>query len=152
MGRREVILTAAFAAVLVFICAGAALAPIIAEGYEKPDPAKMRAYRMSLLTDAQVLELHARAVDESAKQKKFADEQDKAFWAERNQSYADCESNPAAKLRDPDHCNSPIPLGMMYGGNQSLVEPPDALFEDYVMGICSMIHSVREARHSRCLP
>jgi hypothetical protein len=113
---------------------------------------KMRAYRMSFLTDAQVLELHDRAVAESVKERKIADEQDKAYWAERNRAYADCESNPSAKLRDPDHCNQPIPLGMMDGGNQSLVEPPDALFEDYVMGICAMVHSVREARRFQCLP
>lgn len=152
MVRRDVISIALTAAMLMVICAGAAFAPVIAESYEKADPAKMRAYRMSLLTDAQLLELHARAVAESAKQQKMAEQQDRAFWAERNQAYAECQANPAAKLRDPDHCNRPIPLGMMSGGNQSLVEPPDALFEDYVMGICAMVHSVREARQYRCLP
>jgi hypothetical protein len=152
MQRRETILIAALVAVLVLVCVGAALSPMIAESYEKPDPARMRAYRMSLLTDAQVLELHARAVAESAKQKKIADERDREYWAERNQANADCEASPAAKLRDPDHCNRPIPLGMMDGGNQALVEPPNSLFEDYVMGICAMVHSVREARQYRCLP
>lgn len=152
MQRRDAILIAAFVAVLVLVCAGAVLWPIIAESYEQPDPAKMRAYRMSLITDAQVLELHARAVADSAKQKQWADEQDKAYWAERNQASADCEANPAAKPRDPDHCFKPIPLGMMDGGNQALVELADALFEDYVMGMCAMVKSVREARHYRCLP
>jgi hypothetical protein len=82
----------------------------------------------------------------------LAQEQDKAFWSERDRAYAECESNPATKLRDPDRCNRPIPLGMMSGGNQSLVETPDALFEQYVIGICSMAHSVREAKQYRCLP
>jgi len=152
MGRREVISIAAFAAVLVLGCTAAALAPIIQESYEKPDLAKMRAYRMSLLTDAQVLELHARAVADSAKQKQWADEQDKAFWADRNRAITECESNPANKLRDPIHCSPPIPIEMMYAGNQALVEPVSALFEDYVMGICSTVKNVREARHYRCLP
>lgn len=152
MGRCEVISIAAFAAVLVLGCAAAALAPIIQESYEKPDLAKMRAYRMSVLTDAEVLELHARAVADSAKQKQWADEQDEAFWADRNRAITGCESNPAIKLRDPNHCSPPIPIGMMSGSNQALVEPADALFEEYVMGICSMVKSVREARHYRCLP
>jgi hypothetical protein len=152
MGRREIISLAALAAVLVLGIAGLMLAPIVKESYEAPDPAKIRAYRLSLLTDAQVLDLHARAVAESAKQAKIAEEQDRAYWTERNQAYADCEANPAAKLRDPDHCNRPIPLGMMGGGYRALVEPPDALFEEYVLGICSIVHSVREARRYRCLP
>jgi hypothetical protein len=97
-------------------------------------------------------ELHSSAVTDSSKRKKWADEQDKAFWAERNKTYTDCEANPAAKLRDPDHCNRPIPLGMMSGGNQAMVKPPDALFEDYVLGICVIMLSVREARRSGCLP
>jgi hypothetical protein len=152
MRRRDVILVAAGATALALLCAGVVLAPIIAESYERPDPAKIRAYRMSLLTDAQVLELHARAMEESAKQKRLADEQDKAFWAERSRAYAECESNPATKLRDPDHCSKPIPLEMLSAGHQSLVETPDALFEGYVMGICSMADSVREAKRYRCLP
>src|ERR1700731_2078180 len=128
-GGREVISIAAFAAVLALGCTAAALAPTIKESYEKPDPARMRAYRMNLLTDAQVLELHARAAADSAKRKQWADEQDKAFWRDRSRAITECESNPATKLRDPDHCAPPIPIGMMSGGNQVYVESADTLFE-----------------------
>ena len=152
MRRRDAILIVTLAAMPVLVCAGVVTWPIIAESYEKPDPAKMRAYRLSLLTDAQVLGLHDRAIAESAKQEQWAEQQDKSFWADRQRAMDECESNPAVKLRDPDHCFRPIPLGMMDGGNKTLVEPPDALFEQYAMGICSMVHSVREARQSRCLP
>jgi hypothetical protein len=152
MERREVLLIAPFVGVLVLGCTAAALAPIIKDSYEKHDPARMRAYRMSLLTDAQVLELHARAITDSAKQKQWADEQDKVFWRDRSRAIAECESNPATKLRDPNHCSPPIPFGMMSGGNQALVEPADDVFEGYVMGVCPMVKSVREARQHRCLP
>ena len=101
--RREAIVPAALVAVLILAVAGKAVAPIIKESYEKTDPGTMRAYRMSPLTDAQVLELHARAVEESAKQKRAAEEQDKAFWAGRDRAMRECESSPASKLRDPDH-------------------------------------------------
>ena len=150
MGRRKVISIAALAA--VFLVAALVLAPILKESYETPDLGKMRAYRLSLLTDTQVLQLHTRAVADSAKQEQWAQQQDKSFWTGRQRAMDECEANPAAKLRDPDHCFPPIPLGMMDGGNMALVEPPDTLFEEYVMGICSMVQSVRDARQHGCLP
>jgi hypothetical protein len=66
MRERAVILIAVFAVLLVLICVGASMVPTVEESYEKPDLARMRAHRMSLLTDAQVLELHASAINESA--------------------------------------------------------------------------------------
>lgn len=150
MQRRYAII--GLAILVALTCAGAVLWPIIVESYEKPDWAKMRAYRMSRLTDAQLLELHKRAIEESANQKTIADDQDKTFWAERSKASAECEANPATKLRDPDHCNPPIPLGMLSGGNQVFVVSPGDLFEQYVMGSCLMVRSVREARKYNCLP
>ena len=84
MRSREAISIAAFAVVLVVGCVAAALAPFIQESYERPDPAKMRAYRMSLLTDPQVLELHARAVREVDRRREQKIEAEKASNAEED--------------------------------------------------------------------
>lgn len=150
MRSSSIVSIVAVAAVIGLGCAGLMLAPMIQESYERPDPAKMRAYRMSLFTDEQLLQMKARSIKESEDQKRQTDEADKASAAKRTQETRDCEANPAAKLRDPDHCFKPLPLVSSSG--LDLVQSPDAIFEEHVMGICAMVESVREARQHRCLP
>jgi hypothetical protein len=148
MRPRDIALIAAFMVVVGLILAGAVLAPIIKEAREKPDLAKMRAYRMSLYTDEQLLQMHASAIKESEQQMRLAKGADRAFWEKRRSEERDCESNPAAKLRDPDHCGMPI----VSGSNLDLVQSADALFEERVMGMCFIADSVREAKRYKCLP
>jgi len=138
------------ASVALLIVGSALFGQTIAESFEKPDYAKMRAYRMSLLTDAQVVALHDRAVADHEKHKQIAADQDAEFWTNYNRAVAECDANPAAKLRD--NCHIPMTDGMLSGGNQAQVETVDALFESYVMGFCDMVDSVREAKQHRCLP
>lgn len=111
MRRRDIVSVVAVAVVIGLGIAGAVFAPMIQESYERPDPAKMRAYRMSLFTDEQLLQMHARSIKESEEQKRQAAEADKEYLAKRAQEERDCEANPAAKLRDPNHCFKPLPLG-----------------------------------------
>jgi hypothetical protein len=147
MRSREAFSIAAFAVVLVLGCVAAALAPFIKESYEKPDPAKMRAYRMSLLTDAQVLELHARAVREVDRRREQKIEAEKVSNAEQERKWRECEANPVAKLRDPQHCTIPE-----HFSDPGFDESVEQVFEDYVMDFCEMVGSVREAKEHKCLP
>jgi hypothetical protein len=99
MRPRDIVSIVAVAAVIGLGLVGAVLAPMIQESYERPDPAKMRAYRMSLFTDEQLLQMHARSIKESEEQRRQVEEADKESAAKRVQEARDCEANPAAKLR-----------------------------------------------------
>jgi hypothetical protein len=125
---------------------------LFVKDYEPPDPARMRAYRMSLVIDTELAELRARAVEEAEKQKEWADEQDAAFWADRNRMIRECEANPASKLRDPARCSRSIPLGMLFGGFKEVVDSPATILDGYLMDLCLAAETVREARRYRCLP
>jgi hypothetical protein len=138
-------------AMLILLVAGAAVyGPKIQDLSEKPDRAKMRAYRMSQLTDDQVLELHKRAEDDSELQRRSDKEADEASRRQRNEEMSKCEADPVQKLRSPTHCMGQMPL--FAGSYEELSEPAEQLFEDYVMGSCEWVTNVFEAKQRHCLP
>lgn len=144
---------------VVFGCLVAAImvafffAPSAKEMSRAPDSRQMRAYRVSKLSDARLIELRQQAELDFEKEKERLAEDARGFWAERASKQRACESDPAAKLRDPDACNQPLPLeyeriGKPLPGSETAA----AFFEDRVMGSCAFMKTVGEAKRAGCLP
>jgi hypothetical protein len=72
MRPRNIVSTAAGIMALGLGCAGLVLVALM-ERYDPPDPAKMRAYRMSLFTEEQLIQIKARSIEESEEQKRSPD-------------------------------------------------------------------------------
>jgi hypothetical protein len=129
------------------------LKPMIQERTQAPESYKMRAYVLSRLSDQQVIDLHEKAARDFEEHKRKQAEEGKQFWEGLRQQQVACESNPAAKLRDPNHCLMPLPLGYEDVGKPSYGwETADKFFEAYVMGRCIYASTVHEAKSLGCLP
>lgn len=126
--------------------------PSMKETYLKPDSVQMRAYRVSKLSDAQLVALHDKAVQEFEAHKQQQAEEGKKYWAERAERQRTCEANPASKFRNPIGCYEPLPLLHEAIGKPAMGwESPEAFFEDEIMGICKYVDSVRKAKEAGCL-
>jgi hypothetical protein len=110
--------------------------PIIRDMSEAPDGQKMRAYRLTKLSDQRVIELHDQAAREFEQAKQASAEEGKKFWEERERRRHACESDPAAKLRDPNHCFEPLPIGFEEIGKPPYGWSTERFFEDSILGIC----------------
>jgi hypothetical protein len=144
---------------VVFGCVVAAslvaffFAPSTKEMLQTADRRQMRAYRVSKLTDVQLLQFQQRAERDFEKEKERLSEDAKRFWAKRAEKQQACESNPVAKLRDPDACNQPLPIEHeRIGKPQPGWETPEAFLENQIMGDCAFMRTVGEAKHAGCLP
>lgn len=128
-------------------------APYFRDAYEKPDHAKMRAYRISRFDDNRLIELKEQSGREFQQHKEAMAEDGRKYWRERQERAAACEANPAAKLRDPDHCYEPLPFSFEDIGKPAMGwESPEQFFEDHIMGVCELADSVRDAKRRGCLP
>jgi len=113
----------------------------------------MRAYRLSRMTDEQVIQLHQDSVREFEEHKRQQAEAGKKFWADREERRRACESNPAAKLRDPNHCFEFLPLTIEDIGKPLMGwETPDKFFENSLTEFCQLADSVHKAKRIGCLP
>jgi hypothetical protein len=132
------------------------LASWAAPNLAKPNPADMREFRLSRLTDEHLRELHAKAkvVVETrrAANEKVIKEAEAAVYA----SIAECNAkidDPAYRARHhPTGCPSPPShVWDIYSRpmrEQTIVE----IFEDMIMGECNVVSTVWEARYAGCLP
>lgn len=133
--------------------AGLVAIPYALERFEAPNDAKIRTYRLSKFSDEKLIKLHEDAVQRAREAKQYAAEEGRRFWEESAQQRQACEADPAAKLRDPHHCNKPLPaewpsIGQPLPG----ADDPEAIFERSVMGVCRLAGSVYEAKQMGCLP
>jgi hypothetical protein len=132
---------------------GLFFAPSIEDSFRVPDRQQMRAYRISRLSDQQLISLHEKSVQDFEQHKQLQAEDGKKYWTERAQRQQACESNPAAKLRDPRGCYEPLPIEYEAIGKPLVGwESPEKFFEDKIMGVCPVMKSVREAKQAGCLP
>jgi len=144
---------------------GAAIAAVLAgvlyaaPNFKIADKATMRAYRVSILSDGALRQLHESA-QRSVKQRR--DESIEFFrqaLAEREARVADCEAhvNDAAyRARNPGGCESRY-LGSAEQAYQASmrghrVRTADEEFEALIMAPCEAVHFVGEAQSKGCLP
>jgi hypothetical protein len=128
-------------------------APSMEDSFRAPNQNQMRGYRVSKLSDRQLLSLHEKSVQDFEIHKRLQAEDGKKYWAERAQRQQACESNPAAKLRDPRGCYESLPIGYESIGKPLVGwDSPEKFFEDKIVGVCAMMKTVREAKHTGCLP
>ena len=126
---------------------------IILPELARPNQNEMRLYRLSLLTDTKLRELHEAASAE-AEVKKVEASHDKEKARDKLRSeLAACESrmkDPAFRARQQS-CNY-LPLQMLDGHIAYRSPSAEEMFEQMIMGVCVYAGSVHEARALRCLP
>jgi hypothetical protein len=118
-----------------------------------PNEARMRAFRLSVLTDENLRDLHTKATAQVEAAHADWDKQIKELVAEREAEIAECSSkifDVAYKTRNyPDGCPRPIwPDGLARPRMQSVSEAYEAL----IMNGCHFQRTVLEARFAGCLP
>lgn len=127
--------------------------PHVRERMDAPDRAKMRAYRLSKVDDKKLVQLHEEANRLFEGSKQAAAEDGRKFWQQRDEERRACEANLAAKLRDPYHCNRPLPVEWpSIGRPLPGLDSPEAFFEDSIIGPCRFASSIYEAKQMGCLP
>lgn len=125
-----------------------------------PSQTAMRQYRLSQLSDADLKEIvekarkdRARRVAQMQAAAKEADARQREEYAAREKILAQCDSDPVFKLRNENLCR-PAGGGFIMPGPVVPYEPApseEELIEGYIMGPCSYVETVREARKQGCL-
>jgi hypothetical protein len=110
---------------------------------------EMRSYLVSRLGDDQIRRARADARSEFerqyAQQKKELEESDR----QTAQRLSRCNTDIAFKERNPMDCWVPLTWGTKV---EPIVTPVETLYELNLMGPCSLVTTVRQAKHFGCLP
>lgn len=124
----------------------------------KPDFEEIKRYRINQLSDETIKKLYGEAAAEYEQAKTSANQQIEAYWKDRSAKEAErakaC-SDIAYKTRNPKECETPpVPMGMASRMTDAPIlgfESVDAVFDRKIMGLCSFVASVAEARKKGCL-
>ena len=116
----------------------------------KPDYVTMRAYVVSHLSDEQIRKAHIDAEEyvkrEYARQKR----EDEVWRREKEEKLAPCSVDIAYKERHPGDCEVPLNWASQF---EPFALPPIAvMYEQFLMGACASVETVREAKSLDCLP
>ncbi len=115
---------------------------------DRPNYEEMRRYVISKLSDEQIRQMHKDSIAEFEEFKR--NEKIQAEQREKSQQkiYAKCESDMAYKERHKDECKRPdfvYELPSRYSSYKQI-------YEEKIMGICSVARTIADARHFGCLP
>ncbi len=126
----------------------------IPEHFTKPDLQKMRAYRLTGVSDEKLRELYTKAHSEAERLRVVTEKEKESSRVRLMNELGECNTNmsdPAFKARHPNGCNM-LPL-MLFDGNPVFrIQTADEIFEDMIIGPCKFAQSNYEAKQMGCLP
>jgi hypothetical protein len=119
----------------------------------------MRAYRVSVLSDSALRELHESAQRSVKRRRDESIEVFRRALAEREARVADCEAHvnvAAYRARNPGSCERRYPGSAEEAYREAVrgvyVRTVDEEFEALIMTPCEAVHFVGEAQSKGCLP
>ena len=119
---------------------------------EAPSAEEMRAYRLSVLSDTDLIDLQTRARDLAAQRRSKQEDANVRAQKQALDDWARCDNDLVYKVRNENACRTAGARITQSIANPEKGPSDERVFEELILGQCAFVRTKGEAKKLGCLP